>query len=110
MLFRSPAPDERTLSGDQPLNGVTVVNLSPALADAKGLDPYAATRGVIISELPAGSFAARQGFRPGDLIRGVNGRPVNSTRELEDALRNARGGWALTVERDGQVITAQFRG
>lgn len=106
----TPAADQRILSGDQPLTGVTVVNLSPALADAKGLDPFSATRGVMIAELPAGSFAARQGFRPGDLIRGVNGRQVSTTRELEEALKASRGGWAVTVERDGQVITAQFRG
>jgi Do/DeqQ family serine protease len=107
----NPAPDERTLSGNQPLTGVTVVNLSPAVADELGLDPFAAGRGVLLRDIPADSFAARQGFRPGDLIRGVNGREVGSTRELQQVLSaGSRGVWAVTIERDGKLVTARFRG
>src|SRR6185312_13831582 len=37
----SPAKDQRTLSGRNPLNGATVINLSPAAATNLGLDPFA---------------------------------------------------------------------
>ena len=67
----SPPKDQRTLTGRQPLQGATVVNLSPAVADEYGLDPF--LHGVIIVKLNGG-IAARVGFRPGDIVRRVNGR------------------------------------
>jgi Do/DeqQ family serine protease len=36
----TPAKDEQTLSGRNPLSGLTVVNLSPAVADELGADPF----------------------------------------------------------------------
>ena len=38
-FFAAPR-DERTLSGHNPFNGATVINLSPAAADQLGLDPF----------------------------------------------------------------------
>lgn len=102
----SPARDERTIEGQNPLSGATVVNLSPAVADELGLDPFAG-RGVLISRLDRG-FAVGAGFRPGDIIRGVNGRRVESVRELTAALETPSRGWQIAFERGGQLITARF--
>jgi len=55
-------------------------------------------------------IAAEAGIRPGDLIREVNGRKVQLVGDLRAALAGGGGdGWAITVQRGGQVITAQFR-
>ena len=100
----TPARDERLLSGRQPLSGATVVNLSPAVADQVGLDPLLS--GVIILKLEPG-FAAQAGFRAGDIIKAVNGRPIHSTEALQEALRTTQG-WRLTLERGGREISASF--
>jgi Do/DeqQ family serine protease len=98
-----PAKDERTLTGQQPLAGATVINLSPAAAEELGADPFAA--GVLITK--SSGFAARAGFQPGDLVREVNGREVNTVRELASAIA-ASSRWRLVIERGGQRVVANF--
>ena len=43
--------------------------------------------------------AAEAGLRPGDIVREVNRRPVRSTRELQDALRQSDRDALLLVQR-----------
>jgi S1-C subfamily serine protease len=100
----SPAREERTLTGRQPLAGATVVNLSPAVAEEYGLDPM--LTGVLIIK-PGQNFAAQAGFQAGDIIREVNGRPVRSTTTLAATLQAGQG-WRITLERGGRQITASF--
>lgn len=99
----TPARDQRTLAGQQPLAGATVINLSPAAAEELGVDPFAT--GVLITK--AEGVAARAGFRSGDLVRQVNGREVGTVRDLAAALAG-QGRWRLVIERDGEQVTAQF--
>ncbi len=98
----SPAKDLRLLQGRTPLGGATVINLSPAAADEFGLDPF--TKGVALTKVAG--IAANQGFRPGDIIRAVNGQPVTSTAALASALQTDR--WRITLERGGREINAEF--
>src|SRR5690606_23001218 len=79
----SPARDQRTLTGQNPFNGATVVNLSPAVADELGIDPFLGP-GVLVTSIGRG-FAMNAGFRPGDLIREVNGRRIGSVADLVSA-------------------------
>jgi Do/DeqQ family serine protease len=99
----TPARDERTLAGQQPLSGATVINLSPAAAEELGYDPFAS--GVLITK--SAGVAAQAGFRPGDLVREVNGREVASVRDLAAAVAGAAR-WRMVIERDGQRVVAQF--
>ncbi|MDO9224112.1 MAG: Do family serine endopeptidase [Caulobacter sp.] len=103
----APARDERVISGGNPLEGLTVANMSPALADELGADPFAG-RGVVVLRVQAG-FAQQAGFRPGDLVREVNGREVRSTADLAAAVAARVRVWRVTIERNGQTISAQFR-
>jgi len=103
----SPARDERVVSGRNPLQGATVVNLSPAVADQLGLDPFAAT-GVIILSAGQG-LAGQAGLRPGDIVKAVNGRSVGNVAQLVSALQTGARVWQLTIERDGQEITGEFQ-
>jgi serine protease Do len=95
-----PAPDQRRLSGNQPLSGAVVANLSPAFNETLGLDPFA--EGVAIVEIEPRSFATRLRLRPGDIVAAVNGESVTSTASLERALARAAQRWVISVERDGQ--------
>ena len=98
-----PAKDERTLAGEQPLAGATVINLSPAAAEELGADPF--LTGVLVTK--ANGVAARAGFQPGDLVRSINGRAVASVGELAAAMAAAQH-WRIAIERGGQEVTAEF--
>ena len=103
----TPAKDEQVISGRNPFDGATVVNLSPAVAEELGIDPFAG-RGVLVTNISRG-FAMNAGLRPGDLVRRVNGREIGSVRELAGVLGGGGGQWQVTIERNGQEITANFR-
>jgi Do/DeqQ family serine protease len=100
---------ERALTGATPLAGATVSELTPAVADTLGMDPFNST-GVVLTKVSPRSYAGNLGFQPGDVIRGVNGRQVTSVGDLQTVLSaGARGVWTVTVQRGGQTITARFR-
>ncbi|QQS11782.1 MAG: Do family serine endopeptidase [Rhodospirillales bacterium] len=103
----SPPRDRTQLAGRHPLSGVVVVNMSPAVADELGLDQ--ATGGVVVLEVGAGAFAA-QFLQRGDYVVDVNGRPVASVSALRSAVGTPAERWSVTVRRDGQTRTFNFRG
>ncbi|MBP8247376.1 MAG: Do family serine endopeptidase [Phenylobacterium sp.] len=103
----TPAKDERVISGRNPFDGATVVNLSPAVADELGLDPFSG-KGVLVTKLSRG-FAMNAGLRPGDIVRKVNGRDIGSVRDLVGVVSSNGGQWQVTIVRSGQEITANFR-
>jgi Do/DeqQ family serine protease len=104
----SPARDERTLNGKNPFDGATVMNLSPAVAQDLGADPFVG-KGVLVTKIGQG-FALNAGLRPGDFIREVNGRPINVVADLASAAGagGANKAWSVTIERGGQRITARL--
>jgi Do/DeqQ family serine protease len=102
----SPPKDQHTIAGQNPLNGATVINLSPAAADELGLDPFAGT-GVAVTGV--GGYSARF-LRPGDFVRQVNGQAITSVAQLVTALGGARSGWVIVLERGGQSFTVQIQG
>ena len=103
----SPAKDQRTLSGRNPLNGATVINLSPAAATNLGLDPFAGA-GVVVSGVTGGYAASF--LQPGDFIRQVNGQTITSVGQLVGVLASPANAWTIVVQRGGQTFTMQVRG
>lgn len=103
----SPARDERVIAGRNPLQGATVVNLSPAVAEAMGLDPFG-NGGVVITKGGDG-LAAQAGFKTGDVVRSVNGRRIANVRDLAVILATPSRVWQITIERDGQEVTGTFQ-
>lgn len=103
----TPARDQQVIAGRNPFSGATVVNLSPAVADELGLDPFLG-RGVMVTNIARG-FAMNAGLRPGDIIRQVNGREIGTVRDLVGVLGSGAGQWQVTIERNGQEVTANFR-
>ena len=104
-----PARDERVLDGYNPLDGASVVNLSPAYAEEVGLDPYA--RGVMISRVIRRSAASANGLRPGDIIASLDGRDVGSSRDLEKRLQAKDGAedWEMSIDRRGRILRVPIR-
>ncbi|MEZ5971153.1 MAG: Do family serine endopeptidase [Hyphomonadaceae bacterium] len=99
------APDPRELSGRHPLSGARVVTLTPATAEASGLDPFA--DGVFIQALDNRGVAARIGFRPGDIIDEVNGQSIRDAAQLDRAMSQSSS-WVIGVERNGQHAELRF--
>lgn len=99
-----PAREETQLTGRHPLQGATVINLSPAVSQE--LDLLGKWTGVVISEVPSGSIAARQGFREGDVIRSANRQIIERVEELEMVLEDARSRrWSFILDRGGRTVT-----
>jgi serine protease Do len=103
------APPRRAtaLSGEHPLAGATVANLSPALADELGIDPF--LKGVAVTKIERGSIAARTGFRVGDVILKVNGIGIADVGVINRALAAAGEDWRISLDRGGQTLEAVIR-
>jgi Do/DeqQ family serine protease len=97
----------RTIEGRNPLQGAFVAELTPALADAKGVDPFVG-RGVVVLQVAPNGLAARIGLRPGDFIRAINGKQVRSDADVAQATAQNARRWQITIERGGQTITSSF--
>jgi Do/DeqQ family serine protease len=83
-------------------SGAQIAALNPALADRLGGDPFAT--GLLITSVQRGSYAARAGLRPGDLVREVNGRVVGAPQALARL-----GASEVTIERQGRRLTGVLR-
>ena len=103
-----PPRDERTLTGGSPLAGLTVLNLSPAVADE--LSYPEASKGVVVSDVADGSNAADAGFAKGDLIVTVNGTAIDSTARLASVAADSGRSWDLTIKRGGRTIRQRLSG
>ncbi len=82
--------------------GLSVRNLSPALAQQLGYKPG---EGVLVTGVAPESPAGNAGIQPGDLILGVDDQTVNSTGQFSAAIRQARqaGRAMLLVQHDGVI-------
>jgi S1-C subfamily serine protease len=77
--------------------------------EASAVGAALANGGILVLEVPAHSAAARGGLRPGDLIVGVNGKPVRTANDLQRlAPSAAAGALALRVLRDQAERTLEF--
>ena len=107
-----PAPetvprDTRDLKEYSPFEGTTVMNLSPAVAQELGLEGV--YEGVVIANVQRGSTANQVGLRPGDVVRAINERSVETTRMLETITKTPPRVWRLDIERDGKVSQIVLR-
>ncbi len=92
-----------TLQGRHPLDGLTVGELTPGLAEELELADL--DRGVVVLGSEAGRFAQRLGLRRGDVLASVNGRPVGSVAELQEVVRRGtQGRWQIGVRRGDQQL------
>ena len=103
-----PAREETILRGVQPVAGATVVNLSPAVAEERGLNQL--STGVIIIGIENGSAAARIGFRSGDIVLQINNTRIESVSDLVKSTGYNPKTWHLIINRNGQRLTMTVSG
>ncbi len=102
-----PPRDRRSLTGPHPLAGAEIVNLSPAVIEEFAFSGPDA--GVLIVDVARGSPARRHGFRPGDLLRSIDGQEAGSTAEAEAILETGDRPWRISIWRSGRSLTTVFR-
>ena len=102
-----PPRNETRLDGRQPLAGSVVANLSPALAEEIGLERWS---GVIVVHVVRRGVARRLGFRPGDIIRSIEGERVQSVDHLVELVRGPRDRWRIVLERGGRSLSVEVPG
>jgi len=101
-----PPRNATELSGTHPLEGATVGNLSPALADELGID--LATRGVAVLQTRRGSAAQRYGFRPGDVVSDINGAQIADLPQLQRSVAQTPQRWRVGIVRGGKKLQLQI--
>lgn len=100
-----PARDSRVLDRDDGMPGLEIANINPAVIEELGL-PIAA-RGVLVTGTQGA--ARRVGFRPGDLIREIDGQKTDSVMEVTGLLRRTRGDTVVSVSRNGRTGQIRYR-
>lgn len=101
-----PARDSRTIQGQNPLSGATLSNLNPAVMVEIGLKED--VKGAVVTDVDPRSIAARV-VKPGDVVMGINKIPVDSTKDVEAALKRPANGWILSLFSNGQQRTLVVR-
>lgn len=102
------SPDPVTISGRGVLAGITVANLSPALAEDLGVD--ATGDGVIIVSVRPNSNADDIGLRVGDVLVSIDGKAVKDSREIQPLAQPRKYYWVLEIKRDGQLLRTRVGG
>lgn len=105
----NPKRNRLTLEGTNPFEGLSVVNMSPALAEEMDFDPFVS--GVVIVGRSRNGLSARYRFRKGDMLLQIMGKDINSTQQLQDVLDEHDGerNWQIKLERAGRVATSRIR-
>jgi len=82
--------------------GVVIQDLSPEMAEAFGFDRH--SKGVIIAKVAEDSAAEKAGLKEGDLVTAVDGKLIDSSAQLRNAVGASRIGdrLKLSIIRDGK--------
>ncbi len=103
----TPPRDLSKIEGLNPLSGVTLENLSPAVDEELSLD---ASSGVVIADVDDGSTAGRAGFQKGDILVEVNGAKITSPHDAQRVLADKQRLWKIVINRGGQILSTVFQG
>lgn len=89
--------------------GVNIQDLSPEMADSLGLKDV---KGAIIPEVKQGSAADKAGFKSGDIVIELEGKPIDGRVDLSNKIAAIKPGTKveIVVLRDGKrkTLTAEL--
>jgi len=107
--FREGSERTVRVEGYHPFDGATIVNMSPALGEELGFDPY--LTGVMVLKVERGSVANYNRLRPGDFLVSLNDTDISSTRQANSLLLtlDEDEGWDLKIDRNGRIGVLPIR-
>jgi Do/DeqQ family serine protease len=104
----APARQLTQLPDGSILAGVSIANLSPALAQELGAG--LPEQGVVVVSVPRQAPAARTGYpRPGDIVESVNGQQVGTVSDVRSALGVAQNQTLFGLNRGGQRVECLYQ-
>jgi serine protease Do len=88
--------------------GVQIQDVTADIAASEGIQP---NQGALVGDVTAGGPGAAAGVQTGDIIQGVNGKPVHSAADLSQVTAMSLPGDALHIKilRNGHVIDLTAR-
>jgi S1-C subfamily serine protease len=96
---------------DHPFLGVQMINLTPELKNQINSDPNAnlkidLDKGTLIARVVRNSPAASAGIKTGDIITSVNGKTVQTSNQVQQAMETTKIGSSVPVRirRNGQDV------
>jgi S1-C subfamily serine protease len=97
---------------DHPFLGIQMLNVTPQLKDEINSDANASLRidvdrGALVARVIRNAPAAAAGMKSGDIIQNVNGKAVQTSNDVQQAMELAKIGSSVPVQirRNGQNIT-----
>ncbi len=101
----TPARSPVILSDDSLFEGLKAIQINPAVITEYNL-PFSA-EGVLITD--PGRLGARAGLRAGDILLGLNGEEVETTRDLRRHASERTRNWRIDYQRGGRRSVLRFR-
>ncbi|HBM91218.1 MAG TPA: serine protease, partial [Rhodospirillaceae bacterium] len=95
-----PARNVFLIKGENFLQGATVANLSPALAEEYNLSD---NKGVVILDVKRSLMAARLGLRKGDIIVKINGDEIHFVKDMKRVVKKGFSYGSLVFKRGDKV-------
>jgi len=106
-MFQEMSVPLKEAKGLEDQYGLTAQELTPSLAQSFA---YKSTRGVLVSDVQAGSPAEKDGLRRGDIIVELGGEAIPDTKALQAGLNKAKGSVKAKVFRKGEYISLTVHG
>ena len=100
-----PARNPVTLDDDSVFEGMQAIQINPAVITEYNL-PFTA-EGVLV--IDPGRLAARAGLRAGDILLGLNGEAVKTTRDLVRYAGENTRNWRIDYQRGNRRNVLRFR-
>jgi Do/DeqQ family serine protease len=97
---------ETLIQGESPLDGLTIANLSPSVAEEIGMAIDA--EGVVVLNVAQGP--ASRFFQKGDVLLSLNGTEIVEVKDLRVQLQTPASRWDIVVLRGNQQYRLRLRG
>ena len=98
----TPLRDLTKIKGRSPFNGVTVVNVSPAVIEEYSLDGV--SEGVVVIDVDTNSLAENVGMQKNDIVVEINDTKIETPQDLVKVTGAKSQYWRLIIKRHGELI------
>jgi predicted metalloprotease with PDZ domain len=106
-LFQEMSVPLKEEKGAEDRYGMTAQELTSSLAQSFS---FKSSRGVLVSDVRAGSPAEKDGLQRGDIIAEIGGEAIPDLKGLQTALSKMKGPVKAKVFRKGGFISLTFHG